>query len=382
MPVRLTTVLPTLQCGGTETQVMLLTRSLDRAAFDIDFACLRRTGPLIEELDQRGVPVTEYAIPSLASARAAIQQMNFARDLSRRRVDIVHSYNFYGNAFAVLPARLARVAVVVASIRDRGPYLTPLQKRAQRAVCRLADRMLVNAMAVKDWLVGDGYDPARIAVIPNGIDLSRFQRPHDPAWLHRELKLPPASPLVAVVSRIVRLKGLEQFVEAAAVVAHRCPEVRFLIVGEPNPSQRELLAELAERAVRLNIRDRVVFTGRRADVPAILASVTVSVIPSLDEALSNALLESMAAGAPIVATRVGGTPEATSDREHGLLVPAGDVRALADGISTLLEDRALAARLGRSARERIAARYSVERMTEATEQLYRELLDRKRRSHR
>ncbi len=378
MPVRVTTVLPTLQCGGTETQVMLLTRSIDRAAFDIDLACLRRTGPFVDELDERGVPITEYAIPSLASARAAIQQMNFARDLSRRRVDIVHSYNFYGNAFAVLPARLARVAVIVASIRDRGLYLTPLQKRAQRAVCRLADQVLVNAAAVKDWLVGDGYDPANIAVIPNGIDLGRFQQPLDPTWLHREFHLPPGSPVIAVVSRIVRLKGLEQFVDAAAVVAQRCPDARFLIVGEPNPSQEELLGELAERAARVNIRDRVIFAGRRADIPAILSSVTVSVIPSLNEALSNTLLESMAAGAPIVATRIGGTPEALSDREHGLLVPAGDVRALAEGILTLLDDRDLALRLGRSARAKIAASFSVERMTGATESLYRELLDRKR----
>jgi glycosyltransferase involved in cell wall biosynthesis len=373
----MTTVLPTLQWGGTEKQAMLLMRSLDRDAIDLDVACLRRTGPLAEELAQCGIPIAEYEMPSLASVRALRQQVRFARDLIRRRAAIVHSYNFYGNAFAVLPARLAGVPVVVASIRDRGPYLTPLQKRAQRAVCRLADRVLVNAMAVKDRLVADGYDAATISVIPNGIDLGRFRRAPDPDWLHRELGVPPASPLVAVVSRIVRMKGLEQFVDAAGVVARRRPDARFLIVGEPNPSQRELLPELADRAGRSNVRDRVVFMGHRADVPAILACVAVSVVPSLDEALSNALLESMAAGAPVVATRVGGTPEALTDREHGLLVRSGDVGDLADAITALLDDRRLAVRLGSAARETVSARFSMERMTAATEGLYRELLDRR-----
>jgi glycosyltransferase involved in cell wall biosynthesis len=132
-------------------------------------------------------------------------------------------------------------------------------------------------------------------------------------------------------------------------------------------------------AERLGITDRVIFAGIRSDVTALLSSVSVSVMPSLNEALSNVLLESMAAGAPTVATRVGGTPEALVDGVSGLLVPPGDPAALARGISRLLDDPALASRLGNQARARVADVFSVDRMVSATENLYCDLLARKHR---
>jgi glycosyltransferase involved in cell wall biosynthesis len=148
-------------------------------------------------------------------------------------------------------------------------------------------------------------------------------------------------------------------------------------VGETAPSQRPYLDELKKRAVEQGVADRVLFTGLRSDVPALLAAADVSVMPSLSEALSNVLLESMAAGAPTVATRVGGTPEALTDGETGLLVPPGQVQPLAAAISRLLDDKALAAHLGRAARQFVRQHLSVQRMVSATEQLYSELLARK-----
>jgi glycosyltransferase involved in cell wall biosynthesis len=142
---------------------------------------------------------------------------------------------------------------------------------------------------------------------------------------------------------------------------------------------RSYLGELQQYAERLGVADRVIFTGLRTDVPTLLASVNVSVMPSLNEALSNVLLESMAAGAPTVATRVGGTPEAVVDGQTGLLVPPADADALATAIIRLLADTALASHLGHAARQRIADVYSVKRMVRATEDVYVELLDRKRR---
>jgi glycosyltransferase involved in cell wall biosynthesis len=126
------------------------------------------------------------------------------------------------------------------------------------------------------------------------------------------------------------------------------------------------------------VSDRVVFAGLRSDVPALLAEVTVSVMPSLNEALSNVLLESMAAGVPVVATRVGGTPEAVEDGVNGLLVSPGDPAALARAICDVLANAELAQRLGRAARQTIHDRFSIDRMVSATEQLYLSLLDRRR----
>ncbi|MBI2188559.1 MAG: glycosyltransferase [Acidobacteria bacterium] len=373
---RILKVVPTLMCGGTENQFMALSRRLDPSRFALEFACLRRWGPFVDEIVERRIPLAEYRVTTFRSLRALTQQAKLARHIARRAIHIVHAYNFYGNVFAVPPARLA-APVVIASIRDCAPYLTPMQKRVQRYACQLADCILVNAEAVRRWLVAEGYDAAKIVVIPNGVDLTRFAAPPEPVRLRRELGLPGGTPVVVIVSRLTRLKGLEQLLEAAALVRVQHPEARFLIVGETAPSETAYLDVLTRLATAHRVADRVVFAGLRSDVPAVLAAADVSVMPSLNEALSNVLLESMAAGAPTVATHVGGTPEAIVDGETGLLVPPADVPALAAAIARLLADRSLAARLGEAGRRLIENRFSVERMVTATEHLYAELLARK-----
>src|SRR5581483_7063220 len=178
--------------------------------FELEFACLRRWGPFIEELEQRRIPLSEYAVSTFRSLGAVTQQARLARHITRRGIQIVHAYNFYGNVFAIPPARLV-APVVIASIRDCAPYLTGMQKRVQRYACQFADCVLVNADAVKQWLVGEGYDQSKIVVIRNGVDLARFSGTPAGDRLRQELGLAANTRLVAVVSRLSPLKGLEQF---------------------------------------------------------------------------------------------------------------------------------------------------------------------------
>jgi glycosyltransferase involved in cell wall biosynthesis len=378
-PIRLLKIVPTLLCGGTENQAITLARSLHEQGFTLEVACLRRLGPFVKEVSDRGIPLVEYPIPGFYSLRALVQKAKFTRHVVRRRIDVIHAYSFYGNVFGILPAKLAARPVVIASIRDRGAYLTPMQRRVQRFVCRFADCVLVNAEAVKEWLVDDGYNPAKIVVIPNGVELSRFASPAAPTAVRAELGIPESAPVVTVVGRLARLKGLEHFLEAAALLSPRYPDARFVIVGHANPHEKEYESALKEMTDELGLTGRVIFTGLRSDVPALLAASTVAVMPSLNEALSNVLLESMASGAPIVATRVGGTPEAVADGVTGLLVEPGDSQALAASVARLLDDPDLAANLGRAARKAIEDRFSVERMVRATQELYVDLLARKQR---
>jgi glycosyltransferase involved in cell wall biosynthesis len=375
---RILNVVPTLMCGGTENQFMTLGRLLDRTRFDLEFACLRRWGPFVKELAERRIPLQEYEVSTFRSVQALTQQAKLARHIARRGVQIVHAYNFYGNVFAIPPARLV-APVVIASIRDRAPYLTAMQKRVQRYACQFADCVLVNADAVRQWLVDDGYDASKIVVIRNGVDTARFEVPDDGDRIRGELGLAPGTRMVTVVSRLTRLKGLENFLEAAAMLKPRYPDVRMLIVGETAPGQGGYLSELNALADRLGVADRVIFTGLRSDVPALLGSASVAVMPSLNEALSNVLLESMAAGAPIVATEVGGTSEALTDGENGLLVQPNDPAAMAAAITRLLDHPELAQRLGHRAQDTIEQRFSLARMVTATEHLYHDLLDQKQR---
>jgi L-malate glycosyltransferase len=376
--IRLLNVVPTLLCGGTENHFMTLSRSLDAARFDVRFACLRKWGPFVDELRERQIPLVEYQLATFRSLNALAQQARLARDVKRHAVDIVHAYSFYGNVFGIPPGRLA-APVVIASIRDCGPYLTTMQRRLQRHVCRLADCILVNAEAVKQWLIDDGYDASQIVVIPNGVDLRRFGGA-DRQAVRRSLGVPESARLIGLVSRLSPLKGIEDFLKAAATMAAKADDLRFVIVGEPSPIKNvEYLDDLRKLARRLGIDGKVLFTGLRSDVPALLSSLDISVMPSLNEALSNVLLESMAASTPVVATNVGGTSEAITDGVNGVLVPPSSPQLLAATIERLLAAPSRAQQLARNARKTIEDRFSLDRMVHATECLYDQLLSTKHR---
>jgi len=268
------TFLSNFLIGGTERQVVNLVRSLDPTRFDLHMACFKRRGPLLEEVDHAAMAFSDYPIDTLASVRTLGQVLRLARYVRARGIDVVHSYGFYANVFAIPAARLGGARAVVASIRDTGDHLTRRQRLLQRWTCRAADHVLVNATAVKTQLMAEGYDASRISVIRNGIDVTRFRRAgQTPSGhgLRASLGLPASAPIVAVVARLNRLKGIEYFLDAAVTVAGQCPSVRFVIVGDSiSQAYRD---ELEAYAVARGLRERVVFTGFRSDVPELLSDV-------------------------------------------------------------------------------------------------------------
>ena len=346
-----------------------LATRLDPARFDVHVASLQREGPLYGEMASCGLPLTSYPIQGFLRPGTVRQQLRFAAYVKRQAIDIVHAYGFYPIVFAVPVARLAGAPVVLASIRDSGDPWTRAQRLVQTCASRLAHCVLVNASAVRASFREGGHARRAIAVIRNGVDVERFApRPPDEA-LRSSLGLPSRAPLVVAVSRLNPMKGIDDLLKAAALLEGRFDEARFVIVGD-GASRRDL----EEQARLLGLAGRVLFTGTRLDVAAILSQAAISVAPSLSEGLSNVVLESMAAGVPVVATRVGGTPELLEDGVTGLLVPPCDAPALAVAIGRLLEDEPLARRLGEAARARAVDRFSMQHMVRQTEELYRALL--------
>lgn len=367
--IRLLNMLTSFQIGGTERQVVNLALGFDPSRFDLHLACLRNRGELLEEVALLPVPRPVFDIGRLYGLKTVWQAIRLALYIRRNRIQIVHAYGFYPNVFAVPAARFFGAPIVVASIRDRGDILTPAQRRIQKWACRFADCVLVNAEAIRDTLIEQGYRPDNIVVIRNGIMLSRFGKKEKGAELRRELGLPPSAPLVFVFSRLNPMKGVEYFLDAAALLAPRFPEVRFPIVGDGGGRK-----ELEDRAANLGLAERVIFTGFRSDVPDLIPEAAISVLPSLSEGLSNSLLESMASGVPVVAARVGGNPEIVEHDVSGLLVPVRDSAALADAIARLLQDRQLAARMGEAGRRRVAELFSMERSLGEVERFYERLV--------
>jgi|SRR5690242_10334464 glycosyltransferase involved in cell wall biosynthesis len=375
-PIRLLKFLAFLAIGGSERQVLNIRAGLDSSRFDLHMGCFGCLDGQIA-VDLSGTPIEMYKIGKLYGVRAIKECLRLASYLRRQRIDIVHAYNFYANVFALPAARLAQVPVVLASIRDTGENLTARQRAVNKIFCSLADRIIVNAEAIKRTLMTEGYRPERITVIPNGILCPPLRSDQD-RLLHKEFGLSPNDVLIGVVSRIARGKGLEYFLDAALDVTARIPQAKFLIIGDNsfNPEYRE---ELKRQTVKLGLQDRVIFTGFRLDVPIILSSLAVSVLPSLNEGLSNSLLESMAAAVPVVATNVGGNPEVVVDGETGLLVPPRNPAALAEAICRVLRTPGLRNALGEAGRRRVLKHFSNEQMIRNVERLYGELLDAKRR---
>ena len=380
-PVRLLEFLTSFTAGGTERQIVNLMKGLDRSHFALSIGCQLRSGKFVDEVLALGAPLREYAITSFKDPRTLRQIVRLARDMRRDAVQIVHSHNFYANVFAVPAARLARTPVVIASVRDMGIYQTRAQRVLHRMACALADRIIVNADAIRRSLVAQGLPPRKIVVIPNGLDMTPFDTLAPAAHLREELRVAADAPLVVLVARLNALKGVADFLDAAAQVLRAVPTVKFVIVGDDWVSRRgEVVADTAYRralgrqVTTLGLDAHVVFTGFRRDIPALLSEAAVSVLPSHSEGLSNTLLESMAAGAPVVATDVGGNPEVVRHGVTGLLVPPRAPAALAGAIVTILTDRDLADRFGRAGRRRVIQDFSLDRMIARTEDFYLELL--------
>jgi len=363
--------------GGTEGQVLKLAKTLDRNRFDLQFTSLRKEGDLLREYQALNLPISEFKIKNLYSPYTLFQQLRFAVHLKKQKTEIMHSYNFYSNVFAIPAARLANVPLILASIRDCGVYLTPMQKNVQRFVCNLADRILVNAVSIREWLLEQGVDERKIVLIRNGIDMSVYHESLRTVALQRELQIPSGTPIVVMLSRLNPQKGVEDFIKAAGLINRSHPEVWYLVVGEKLQfidgvfsEDKEYLQGLHDIAAEYGVSNRIRYTGHRLDTPDILANAAVSVLPSYSEGLSNTLLESMAAGVPIVATNVGGNPELIKDGLNGLLVPPHSPEQLAKAIISILDNPVRAKKFSINSRKLASGKYSLELMTAKTQAFY------------
>jgi glycosyltransferase involved in cell wall biosynthesis len=352
-----------LETGGSERQFAELARSLDRASFDVHLGCLLNRGTFLDPqgMQHFGLGGSLYRWQSMKSRYCMARYMRTAN------VAIAHAIDFYANLMLIPAARLAKIPVVIGSQRQLGDLLTPLKYRVQRQMFRWCDCVVSNSRVVRDRLVREGLPEKKVVVIPNGLPEEAFAKTL-PA-----LPKTPGRLRVGMIARMnTRAKNHTIFLAAAARVAALLDNVEFLLVGDG-----PLRSELEATAERLRLGERVKFLGDRRDITAVLASLDISVLPSISESLSNAILESMAAGIPVVATRVGGNPELVTERT-GLLVAPNDVEELALAIHRLLCDPILRQQFGREAYLLAQSNFTRQRMRQRHEELYRELLERKR----
>lgn len=355
--------------GGSERQAVELVKRLDRSRFEPFMACFRKEGPFIHDLPPGLGDVHVFPLTSFCNATAVREGIRYLRFLRRNRIDVVQSFDFYANLFAIPLSRLAGVPVVLGCRRDEGVMRTRAHQKAERWAYRLATGIVANARAIKDQLVRrDGLKAESVWVVPNGLDLARF----DAALRQTEPARKEGEVTVAVVANLRPEKGHTVFLDAVRRLVDPLPRVRFLIVGDG------VIRDKVKAAVTARgLGERVRMTGVVNPVAAILKSIDIVVLPSLrNEGLPNSIMEGLAAGLPVVATDTGGTGELVIDGHTGYLVPPGDPAILAERIAALCRQPELRRTMGAAGRRLIVEQYTAERMARSFETLYDELMDR------
>jgi glycosyltransferase involved in cell wall biosynthesis len=375
--IRLLQLIDQLGDAGAENLLYTFAAGMDRSRFDLHICALRpwpypKVVPALREL---GYKVTELDQHHAYDINILGTLVNYIR---REKIDIIHTHLLAADIMGRMAGFITR-RPVVSTIHngrvdlDKEPWHRQLMERwSARLWCRRL--IVVSAILREEIAEWFGMPQKRVIAIPNGIDTARFapEPGLDRAELKRELTGGDFR-MVANVARLVPQKGQQYLVEAAAQVAATRPDVRFVFVGD-GPLREEIMGLAAEHG----IADRVVITGIRADVPAVLATADLFVLSSLWEGMPLSLLEAMAAGCPAVATDVGGVGEVLKDGVTGLLVPPEDASGLAVSIAECLDNPQGAQQRAATALEMVRREYDKSRMIRRWEDVYLHELRRKR----
>jgi len=358
--------------GGGERHLSDLVSALAAHGHEV-YVALRPNSPLRSRLPALFTDnLITLPLRNALDIGSAVRLSRFVRE---RRVEIVHAHvarDYPLAAFAV--SRSAHGAQLVVTRH----VLFPLGRIHVLTLARRVARVIAVSEGVAGVLRAQKiFAAGKIQVIFNGIDLEKFAI-HTCGFdrdAYRERLEMSAPLLVGTIGELSRVKGQEDFVRAAAIIAQRCTSVvEFVIVGEDSSPTGHTRAHLEKLINQLGIADRVRLVGHRDDTAKLLASLDVFVSTSRSEAFGLSIVEAMAAGVPVVATATEGAREFITDNTTGRLVPIGDVDALAEAVIDLLEHVKDRERLSANAREMVRARFSLERMVEATEQVYRDVL--------
>lgn len=349
---------------GGQNQVLLTARGMRDRGHDVLLAC-RAGGVLESRARDVGLRVAPVSFHGDLSPGAV---WSVRRALSSFRPEIVQLHDPHALSAGTL-ASLGRAsegpsAALVATRRVDFPLRGPLSRLKYRACARV----IAVSRAIARVLEADGLDPGRVRIVYEGVS----DRPPGAggAAALRDLGIPPDSPVVGNVAALTDHKDHSTLLEAAARVVARAPEVRFLIVGDG-----ELRQSLEAQARALGLGAHCVFAGFRNDLDVLIPAFSLFCLSSWMEGLGTSLLDAMAFGRPVVATRAGGIPEAVEDGVTGLLVPARDPQALAEALLKLLSAGAQRERMGQAARRRFEERFTADRMVDETLVVYREALD-------
>jgi glycosyltransferase involved in cell wall biosynthesis len=341
-----------MDMGGLEKLLVEFARHADRSRFDLHFISLGHRGVIADEIEAAGWPVTALGIPTGLHPRLA---WRLTRLLRRLGTDVVHTHDERPHIYGTVAGRLAGATRVIHTRHGRALNISPRQRIVVRLLALGVDRFVCVSEDVARLSIAHGVPARKVCTVWNGIDLTRFAC-RGPC---------PGGPAV-IVGRLNPEKDHATLLRAVDRVVRTDPSFRLEIAGE-GPCREDLYRLAGERSLAGHVR----FLGQVQDIPTLLGRAGLFVLSSLSEGVSLTLLEAMASGLPVVATRVGGNPEVVADGQTGRLVPSADPEALAAALLELWRDPDAGRRMGAAGRARVERHFDVTGMVAAYESLYR-----------
>lgn len=365
MTTRVLQIIPSLDRCGAEKQLMLLATGLPRDQFEVHVCALTRGGPYADPLERAEIPFTLIGKSWKVDPGAYLRLRRHIRAL---RPDIVHTWIFAANAYGRQAAFSAGVKHVVAGERCVDPWKQWHELTIDRYLARRTQRIVTNSTGVRDFYVQHGLPAQKFVVIPNGV-APCSEEPVAREELLAELGLPDDARLIGAVNRLWPQKRVKDLIWAADLLKVVRPDTHLLIIGDGPQRWR-----LERYRGQVEISDRVHFLGQRSDVQRLMPNFDCLWLGSQYEGQSNAIMEAMAAGIPVVATDIPGNRDLVVPQRTGFLVEVGDRADFARQTLVLLEDPEKARSMGEAGRQRIQTAFSVENMVQRHAQMYADML--------
>ncbi|HGE70318.1 TPA: glycosyltransferase family 1 protein [Candidatus Poribacteria bacterium] len=368
--------------GGAQDDTLLTVVKLNKSRYQVSLATGPSIGPegeIESKARQMGVDLT--VIPELvreiSPIKDAIALYKLYRYIKKGGYDIVHTHSSKAGILGRVAAKLADVKIIIHTPHSHvfygyyGRFVTQIFVWIERFAAYFTDRIIsLTPLETKEHLEFGVGKPSQFTVVYSGVELKPFLNVKiNKEQKRQEFGLNDSDKVCIFVARLVPVKGHQYLISAMPYVINDIPSAKLVLVGDG-----ELRSELENQALRLGIKEKVIFTGLRDDIPELLAMSDLFVLSSINEGMGKVLVEAMAVGLPVVATNVGGVSAVVVDGETGILVPPKDPKALSDAIIQLLSDTDISNRMGEAGRKRVDPDFSVEAMIEKIENIYEELI--------
>lgn len=355
--------------AGTEKQLLMLIKHLDRTKFQ-PYLCVLRKSEWLEQ-EYKESELIEIGVPSFVNPVSYLNIAKFIHILKKLKIDIVQTHFVEGNKVGTIAAKLAGIKTIIGTRRNQGYWHNKLEILLLGVLNRSVSYFLANSENTRQWAVKtEGIQPNRIHVIHNSLETELYLKGSDIecSSFRETLNFPCKATVIGIVANLRPVKAIDVFIRAAKMVSEKCPTARFIVIGEG--PEREMLEQLC---AELGIDSLVIFMGRRLDISKILGCIDIGILSSNSESFSNAIVEYMAASLPVVCTDVGGAKEAVENNVNGYVVPSRDHKAMAERIVSIINSENMAL-FGQNSRDKAERLFSLPAIMKKYEQFYERVI--------